>query len=157
MSISEKTIEQEDTTGKRQFWSILSRLVERNHPNYTFEWCASRIGSWSTTISNLYPLGQIIKHHMDLIIIHKIIFQTNPIQFFQTGRTVIRNYVLNQIVQLAKSCFLHLRNIVRISPSLYHKDAETIIQSFIISRLGFCNSLFSGLPAKFLNHLQLVQ
>ncbi len=61
------------------------------------------------------------------------------------------------INQLVKSCFFHLRNIVRLRPSLNFKDAETVVHAFITSRLDYCNSLFYGLPNKVLNRLQLIQ
>ncbi len=63
----------------------------------------------------------------------------------------------SHIGQIVKSCFDQLRNIVRIRPSLNFADAETIIHAFITSRLDYCNSLYSGLPAKVINYLQRVQ
>ncbi len=63
----------------------------------------------------------------------------------------------SHIGQIVKSCFYQLRNIVRIRPSLNLADAETIIHVFITSRLDYCNSLYSGLPAKVINRLQMVQ
>ncbi len=63
----------------------------------------------------------------------------------------------SHIGQIVKSCFYQLRNIVRIRPSLNFADAETIIHAFTTSRLDYCNSLYSGLPAKVINRLQMVQ
>ncbi len=63
----------------------------------------------------------------------------------------------SHIGQIVKSCFYQLRNIVCIRPSLNFADAETIIHAFITSRLDYCNSLYSGLPAKVINRLQMVQ
>ena len=63
----------------------------------------------------------------------------------------------SHISQTVKSCFFHLRNIVRIRPSLTFIDAETVIHAFITSRLDFCNSLYSGLPTKAIHRLQMVQ
>lgn len=122
-------------------WSILSfsasitcLLITHNIQNTYFKWCVSRIGSWSTTNSNWYPLGQIIKCHGPNF--NTLIYFPNSV-FSIWENCLILNYVLNHICQLVKSCFLHLRNIVRISPSLNHKDAETVIQAFITSRLGY--------------------
>ncbi len=63
----------------------------------------------------------------------------------------------SHIGQIVKSYFYQLRNIVCIRLSLDFADAETIIHAFITSRLDYCNSLYSGLPAKVINHLQIVQ
>ncbi len=63
----------------------------------------------------------------------------------------------SHIGQIVKSGFYQLQNIVRIRPSLNFADAETIIHAFITSRLDYCNSLYSGLPAKVINRLQMVQ
>ncbi len=63
----------------------------------------------------------------------------------------------SHIGQIVKSCFYQLRNIVCIRPSLNFADAETIIHAFITSRLDYRNSLYSGLPAKVINCLQMVQ
>lgn len=64
----------------------------------------------------------------------------------------------SHINQLAKSYFFfHHRNIVHLRPSFSFKDAETVVHAFITSCLNYCNSLFYGLPNKFLNRLQLIQ
>ncbi len=63
----------------------------------------------------------------------------------------------SHIGQIVKSYFYQLQNIVCIRLSLDFADAETIIHAFITSRLDYCNSLYSGLPAKVINHLQIVQ
>ncbi len=69
----------------------------------------------------------------------------------------LRYALIPHIVQIVKSCFYQLRNIIRIRPLLHFGDAETITQAFITCRLEYCNSLYSGLPAKVINRLQMVQ
>uniref|UniRef100_A0A672YDQ4 Reverse transcriptase domain-containing protein n=1 Tax=Sphaeramia orbicularis TaxID=375764 RepID=A0A672YDQ4_9TELE len=61
---------------------------------------------------------------------------------------------INKVIQ---SCFLQLRTISKIKPIVPHHNLETIIHSFIFSRLDYCNSLLSGISQKSLSRLQLVQ
>ena len=59
----------------------------------------------------------------------------------------------------ASNCtaFFHLRNIAKIRPFLSQPDAEKIIHAFITCRLDYCNALFTGLPKKAIDRLQLIQ
>ncbi len=56
-----------------------------------------------------------------------------------------------------KAAFFHLFNIRRIKKFLTHETAQILINSFVTSRLDYCNSLYYGLPANQLNKLQRVQ
>ena len=56
-----------------------------------------------------------------------------------------------------KSAFYHLRNIAAIRKFISSKDCETLIHAFIRSKIDYCNSLLSGLPAQQLKKLQHVQ
>jgi len=56
-----------------------------------------------------------------------------------------------------KSAFYHLRNIASIRKFISSKDCETLIHAFITSKIDYCNSLLSGLPAQQLKKLQHVQ
>ncbi|KAL0149802.1 hypothetical protein M9458_054850 [Cirrhinus mrigala] len=64
---------------------------------------------------------------------------------------------LPHISSLTKYAFYHLRNIARLRPFLNIKDAETLVHTFITSRLDYCNSLFYDLPNTTLNKLQYIQ
>lgn len=61
------------------------------------------------------------------------------------------------IRSVTKSAFYHLRNIARIWPFLSTPDIERLIHAFITSRIGYCNSLYIGLPAKSIKWLQYIQ
>ncbi|KAF7651000.1 hypothetical protein LDENG_00117560 [Lucifuga dentata] len=53
--------------------------------------------------------------------------------------------------------FFHLRNIAKVQPFLTQQDAEKLIHAFISSRLDYCNALFTCLPEKSVDRLQLIQ
>ena len=59
--------------------------------------------------------------------------------------------------KVTKIAFFHLRNIAKVRPFLSQPDAEKIIHAFITSRLDYCNALFTGLPKKAIDRLQLIQ
>ena len=61
------------------------------------------------------------------------------------------------INHVTKTAFFHLRNVARIRAYLSLDDAKTLIHAFVFSRLDYCNALFSGLPKKTTDRLQLVQ
>ena len=62
-----------------------------------------------------------------------------------------------QISALSKSCFLHIRDLRRIRPSLDHKTACTIATALVHSKLDYCNSLYYNLPKYQLARLQHIQ
>ncbi|CAJ0938430.1 unnamed protein product [Ranitomeya imitator] len=57
---------------------------------------------------------------------------------------------------MARSSYLHLKNISRIRPFLTFDSAKTLTVSLIHSRLDYCNSLLIGLPLTKLSPLQSV-
>lgn len=63
----------------------------------------------------------------------------------------------HHIKSVTKTAFFHLRNIARLRPFLPVSDAQTLVHSFVMSRLDYCNSLFLGLPTKSLQRLQYIQ
>ena len=58
---------------------------------------------------------------------------------------------------ITKSAIFQLRSISKIRSFISFSDAQTIIHAFVTNHLDYCNSLFSGLPQKSINRLQLVQ
>ena len=63
----------------------------------------------------------------------------------------------NHISSIIKSCFVQLRDIHRIRPLITKTAAITLANSFIHSRLDYCNGLFYGLPNHSIHRLQKVQ
>ncbi|KAI4901607.1 hypothetical protein NFI96_027816, partial [Prochilodus magdalenae] len=61
------------------------------------------------------------------------------------------------IANLTRSCKVLLYNIRRIRPFLSQEATQLLVQSLVISRLDYCNSLLAGLPLRAIRPLQLVQ
>ena len=61
------------------------------------------------------------------------------------------------IIEITKIAFYHLRNIAKIMSLLSFVDAEILIHAFVSSRLDYCNASFSGLPRESTKSLQMVQ
>ena len=61
------------------------------------------------------------------------------------------------INKITKSAFFHLRNVNKVRGLAPRQDAEKLIHAFVTSRIDYCNALFSGLPKKLIDKLQLIQ
>ncbi|KAI4880686.1 hypothetical protein NFI96_018424, partial [Prochilodus magdalenae] len=61
------------------------------------------------------------------------------------------------IANLTRSCRFLLHNIRRVRPFLSQEATQLLVQSLVISRLDYCNSLLAGLPLRAIGPLQLVQ
>ena len=61
------------------------------------------------------------------------------------------------ITKICTSSFFYLYKIRRIRNYLSQTSTETLIYTFVSSRLNYCNSLLYGLPDSLLNKLQSVQ
>ena len=53
--------------------------------------------------------------------------------------------LVEHVITIWKTCFLHLRNIAKIRDSLSQKDTEILVHAFISSKLDSRNSLLYGL------------
>lgn len=62
----------------------------------------------------------------------------------------------NHINNVVKGCHLYIRNLYAIKKFLSRESLLTLIHSFVISRIDYCNSLFVGLPNVTLKKLQSV-
>ncbi|KAI5092956.1 hypothetical protein C0J45_17347 [Silurus meridionalis] len=61
------------------------------------------------------------------------------------------------VANVARSCKFLLYNIQRIRPFLSIQAAQVLVQSLVISRLDYCNSLLAGLPLNAIRPLQMIQ
>ncbi|KAI4879044.1 hypothetical protein NFI96_030942, partial [Prochilodus magdalenae] len=61
------------------------------------------------------------------------------------------------IANLTRSCRFLLYNIRRIRPFLSQEATQLLVQSLVISRLDYCNSLLAGLPLRAIRPLQLAK
>ena len=61
------------------------------------------------------------------------------------------------INEIAKNSLYKLRNLRLVRNHFSRRNFEILVHAFITSRLDYCNSLFSGLPASALRPLQVVQ
>ena len=59
--------------------------------------------------------------------------------------------------QVARSCYLHLRNIAHIRPFINEDTAATLVHAFISSKLDNLNSILAGVPQTIVKKLQLIQ
>ena len=63
----------------------------------------------------------------------------------------------NQILNICKSCFFHLKSISAIRNLLTDQAAASLIHSLVTARLDYCNSLLFGLSDKKIKKLQRIQ
>ena len=61
-----------------------------------------------------------------------------------------------QILDVRKKCFYYLNWIKSVRPFLSDYAAKTIVHALVINRLDYCNSLYYGLPKKFIKQLQSI-
>ena len=61
------------------------------------------------------------------------------------------------IKNCSKTCYFQLHNISQIKKFLNFSTLETLIHSFITSRLDYANALLYGIPQKLIKQLQLMQ
>lgn len=63
----------------------------------------------------------------------------------------------DHIASVTKSCYYHLRNIGKIRKNLTQNAAQTLIHSFLTSKIDYLNSLLIGLPEGLVQKLQKIQ
>ena len=63
----------------------------------------------------------------------------------------------HHINHLCKVVYLELRRIGQMSSYLSVASIKTLVSSFVLSRLDYCNSLFVNLPIETINRLQRLQ
>ncbi|KAK3545265.1 hypothetical protein QTP70_002782 [Hemibagrus guttatus] len=63
----------------------------------------------------------------------------------------------SHVTNVTGSCPFLLYNIRRIQPFLSTQATQVLVQSLVISRLDYCNSLLAGLPLNAIRPLQMIQ
>lgn len=63
----------------------------------------------------------------------------------------------SHVANVSRSCRFLLYNIRRIRPFLTTEATQLLVQSLVISRLDYCNSLLAGLPQNAIRPLQMIQ
>ena len=61
-----------------------------------------------------------------------------------------------QVSKTVSTCFYQLRRMKSVRRSLPMDAAKTIVNSFEVSRVDYCNSLFAGVPQKQIDRLQAI-
>ena len=72
--------------------------------------------------------------------------------WFDSKMTMVTN-----ISKCSSAAFFNIFNIRRIRKFLTYETAKILVNSLVLSRLDYCNSLLYGLPTVHLNKLQIVQ
>ena len=62
-----------------------------------------------------------------------------------------------QITKVVQACFMMIRKLSKIKDYLTFEQLRTAVSALIFSRLDYCNALYYGIKAEFLNKLQYVQ
>ena len=74
------------------------------------------------------------------------------------GVTLDRSLTMeNFISQTVQSCFCQIRRISHVRKYLSTEAVKKLVTSLVLSRLDYCNSLLSGLPASSIHRLQRIQ
>ncbi len=62
-----------------------------------------------------------------------------------------------QVLNTVKTSFFHLRKIARLRPMFSFTVPEKLMNTFVFSRIDYCNALLAGVSKATLNKLQVVQ
>ena len=62
----------------------------------------------------------------------------------------------SHIDSIAKTCNFHIRNLYMIKDFVNRKNLVTLVHSLVISKVDYCNSLFTGLPNVILKKVQSI-
>ena len=126
------------------------------------EWCSSRRLQLNASKTELAWFGshanmlKLSKTDCNLVIQDTTVHPTTVVR--DLGVLLDSELTMKQHVsQLAKSCFFHIRRIRQICRIAGKEVASQLVSAFVLSRLDYCNSVFSGLPKSTLATLQRVQ
>ena len=85
-----------------------------------------------------------------------VISPSSPIKYLGIYMDSLLN-LESHINKITSTAYFHLRNISKIRKYLDMDSAKSLVQSIVVSRIDFCNSLLSKVPQRLTNKLQRVQ
>ena len=103
------------------------------------------------------------KNILKEINVQGILFHDNTcIRFINSTKDlgILMDHILSfepQILNLKRDCFRLLRNIVKRRYLFNNEQLKIIVNSIIVCKLDYCNSLYYGVNKYLLNQLQLIQ
>ena len=105
----------------------------------------------------IYPLALIFNKHR--VEYHSYADKMEVSEYVKILGVTFDNIMTLQkhITNICRSVNIHIRKINRISRYLSNTAVRTLVQSIVIARLDYCNSVCIGLPMNRLQRLQLVQ
>ncbi|XP_076845901.1 uncharacterized protein LOC143491083 isoform X4 [Brachyhypopomus gauderio] len=128
--------------------------------------CLADIASWMTTHhlklnpskTELLYIPGTPNTHNDLTVSFENILLTPSETARSLGVTLDNELSFStHVSKLTRSCRFLLCNIRRIRPFLSQEATQVLVQSLVISKLDYCNSLLAGLPLRVIRPLQLIQ
>ncbi|KAI4873412.1 hypothetical protein NFI96_016658 [Prochilodus magdalenae] len=133
-------------------------LLKNSFVDIAFETSLTDISSWMTSHhlklnpskTELLFIPSTTGLHCDLAISFGNSLITLTLGVILDGQLSFSAYIAN----LTRSCRFLLYNI---RPFLSQEATQLLVQSLVISRLDYCNSLLAGLPLRAIRPLQLVQ
>ena len=85
-----------------------------------------------------------------------VVSPSNPVKYLGIQMDSLLN-LESHVNLISQKAYYHLRNISKIRKTLDISSARSLVQSLVISRIDYCNSLLTSFPKKLTNKLQRVQ
>ena len=74
------------------------------------------------------------------------------------GVILDEHFTMDQAVsQVRTSCYFEMRKIAHLRPLISEDSTKQLISSFVLSKLDYCNALYSSMTSGNMEKLQLVQ
>ena len=134
---------------------------------FTLQSCTSDVDTWMSTNKlklNCDKTEAILfsKHHHSTSLPTSITLGHSTIDFSDTVRDlgVYLDSDLSmkqQITKLCQAAYIELKRISSIRPFLTEEATKTLVSSYVLSRLDYCNSVLLGCPQSVIQPLQRVQ
>ena len=104
----------------------------------------------------VFPAKQSISHHINVQLDS---LSLSPTKTARNLGVIIDNGLTftEHIATVTKSCRFTLYNIRKIRPYLSQYSAQLLVQTMVLLKLDYCNSVLTGLPACTIKPLQMIQ